>query len=193
MRNVCGDAKISAGAGIVAAQSWDEAHPKDRVASCGEELKSDSVHMNGSNQASSLIRWLKFNLVGAIGIAVQLGVLALLTAMGFNYLLATAAAVESAVLHNFVWHERYTWRDRGSRTFPSSASRLARFNLSTGAISIGGNLLLMRLLVGQAHLPPFLANLLSIAGCSLVNFLVSDRWVFRGPLWPVPGREAPQQ
>ena len=27
--------------------------------------------------------------------------------------------------------------------------------------------------------------LISIAACSLVNFLVSDRWVFRAPLWPV--------
>jgi putative flippase GtrA len=139
---------------------------------------------------TSTIRWLKFNLVGAIGIAVQLGMLSLLTSLGLNYLLATAAAVESAVLHNFLWHERFTWSDRGSGGFPSSALRLLRFNLTTGAVSIAGNLLLMRFFVGQARIPPFLANLLSIAGCSLVNFLVSDRWVFRTRLWPVPGRQA---
>ena len=27
-----------------------------------------------------------------------------------NYMAATALAVEPAVLHNFVWHEMYTWK-----------------------------------------------------------------------------------
>jgi putative flippase GtrA len=57
--------------------------------------------------------------------------------------------------------------------------RLLRFNLSTGATSIGGNLLLMFFLVGQAHLPALPSNLMAIAACSLANFLVTDRWVFR--------------
>ena len=45
--------------------------------------------------------------------------------------------------------------------------------------SILGNLLLMRLLVGGTHLRPTFGNMISIAVCSLANFLVSDRWVFR--------------
>jgi putative flippase GtrA len=123
---------------------------------------------------------MKFNLVGAIGIAVQLAMLAALTSgLHVEYLLATALAVETAVLHNFIWHERYTWADRRSLRRRDVAARLLRFNCTTGAISIGGNLLLMRLLVGQAHLPAIVANLITIAACSLVNFLVSDRVVFR--------------
>jgi putative flippase GtrA len=133
-------------------------------------------------------RWMKFNLVGAIGIGVQLGMLALLTSVfHMAYLPATALAVESAVLHNFVWHERFTWADRNTLRWRDAAVRLARFNLTTGMVSIGGNLLLMRLLVGQAHLPPVVANVMSVAGCSVVNFFVSDKWVFRGPLWPAVG------
>jgi putative flippase GtrA len=128
-------------------------------------------------------RWLKFNLVGAIGIAVQLGVLALLrVGLGMDYLLATALAVEAAVVHNFVWHERFTWADRGSLTLAQSGGRLVRFNLTTGAVSIAGNLVFMRLLVGGAGLPFIPANMLSIAGCSLLNFLLSDRVVFRPAL-----------
>ena len=43
-------------------------------------------------------RWLKFNGVGALGIVMQLGVLALLTGVfHVQYLIATAIAVESAV------------------------------------------------------------------------------------------------
>src|SRR5581483_12486383 len=128
-------------------------------------------------------RWLKFNLVGAIGIVVQLGVLEALTA-GFHlpYLPATALAVEAAVLHNFIWHERYTWSDRRHQS--GVLGRLLRFNTTTGAISIGGNLLLMALFAGACHVPPLLANMLSIATCSIANFLVSDRVVFTNSSTP---------
>jgi len=111
---------------------------------------------------------------------VQLGALSLLTALGVKYMLATTLAVEAAVLHNFLWHEHFTWADRSQGRGYATTFRLVRFNATTGAVLIGGNLLLMRLLVGEAHLRPLLANLISIAGCSLVNFLVSDRWVFPG-------------
>ena len=135
--------------------------------------------MTKPNIWRSVARWMKFNLVGGIGIGVQLLMLWLLTACGIGYMLATALAVESAVLHNFVWHERFTWVDRCDGRILQSAVRLLRFNLSTGAVSIIGNLLLMRLLVGQVHLRPMLANIIAIAACSILNFVVSDRWVFR--------------
>ncbi|MGH9686399.1 MAG: GtrA family protein [Candidatus Acidiferrales bacterium] len=124
-------------------------------------------------------RWLKFNLVGAIGMAFQFAILALLTiALRVHYLLATALAVECTVLHNFLWHERFTWADRKLRHTRAVAARLLHFNLTTGAISIGGNLLFMRILVGAAHAPLLLANCASVAACSVVNYLVNDRWVF---------------
>lgn len=130
----------------------------------------------------TLRRWLKFNLVGALGILVQLAVLHLLTrGLEANYLLATALAVEAAVLHNFFWHERFTWADRAAPSGwaeRASLNRLARFNLTTGAISVGGNLMGMSVLVEQAEMPFLAANLLSIALCSLANFVVSDRFVF---------------
>ncbi|HVO81634.1 MAG TPA: GtrA family protein [Terriglobales bacterium] len=122
------------------------------------------------------VRWLKFNFVGGLGIGVQLLVLAVLkSGLHLGYLIATALAVEAAVVHNFVWHERFTWADR------EAASRLARFlkfNLTTGMFSILGNLLLMKLLVGVASLNYLVANIITIAACSLVNFVVSDSFVF---------------
>ena len=125
-----------------------------------------------------LRHWLRFNAVGAIGIVVQLAALAILKSLlHLEYLLATALAVEVAVLHNFIWHQRWTWADRaGTR----AAARLVRFNLGTGAVSIAANLLFMRLLVGQLHMQYLLANMSSIAAASLANFLLSDLLVFRG-------------
>jgi len=140
---------------------------------------------------SRLARWLKFNFVGGIGIGVQfVALLVLKGVFHFDYLFATAIAVEAAVVHNFVWHEQFTWSDRvkrdrvtSDRLQPSwrrSLDRFARFNLTTGAVSIVGNLALMRVLVGAGHLNYLLANAIAIVLCSIVNFLVSDEWVFEG-------------
>ncbi len=133
-------------------------------------------------------RWLKFNSVGAIGVGVQLAVLTFLAGrLGANYLVATALAVEAAVLHNFMWHEKWTWADRlETSSRPGRLQRLLQFNLTTGAVSIIGNLLLMRLFAGMLDIHFLVANLMTIATCSIMNFLVSDRIVFQPSLW---GRE----
>ena len=123
--------------------------------------------------------WVKFNVVGAIGIGVQLAALAALNRVLGNYVVATAIAVELTVLHNFVWHERFTWADRASMSWRDSLVRLLKFNFSNGAISILGNILLMRWFVGEFRLPVVIANLLAIALCGLANFVVGDRFVFR--------------
>ena len=122
------------------------------------------------------MRWLKFIAVGAIGICLQLSVLALLrSGFGWNYLLSTVIAVEVTVVHNFLWHERFTWADRMTST---PFRRFVAFNLSNGAISLVGNIGLMKLLVGVFGLNYFLANVISIAACSLLNFAVGDQFVF---------------
>ena len=137
----------------------------------------------------TFVRWLKFNAVGGLGIVVQLASLSLLISVaGVDYLLATALAVESAVLHNFIWHERYTWADRRSVSLADTALRLLRFNLSNGLISIVGNLLLMRLFAGHLHVPYLIANVLTIASCALLNFVAADRLVFSESGQMVPGR-----
>jgi len=125
------------------------------------------------------LRLAKFSLVGGMGIGVQLATLAVLNALGMNYLLATGLAVESAVLHNFVWHRRFTWRERSEPGERGMLAALLRFHLSNGMISLLGNLLMMRWLVGFLHIPVLMANLLTITLCWAANFLASDRWVFR--------------
>ncbi|MGB8986277.1 MAG: GtrA family protein, partial [Candidatus Sulfotelmatobacter sp.] len=131
--------------------------------------------------ANILVRWLRFNLVGGIGIAVQLVLLfSLKSILHFNYLAATALAVEATVIHNFLWHERYTWADRVQLSWQNSLSRLLRFNLTNGTVSIAGNLGLMKLMVDLAHMNYLIANAIAIAICSLVNFVVSNQYVFDG-------------
>ncbi|HSW49036.1 MAG TPA: GtrA family protein, partial [Bryobacteraceae bacterium] len=104
-----------------------------------------------TNALTRLIeRVAKFHTVGLVGAGVQLVALAFFkTAAGISYLPATALAVEVAVLHNFCWHERWTWVERTRRTpgLGSRLIRLLRFNLTTGLVSIASNLVLMRVFV----------------------------------------------
>ena len=108
----------------------------------------------------------------------QLTLMAAMIRMGVHYLPATALAVEATVLHNFVWHQRWTWRDRRTASPRASAARLARFQLLNGSVSLCGNLALMSLLSGRAGLDPIAANILSIGACSFLNFAGSHALVF---------------
>jgi len=156
-----------------------------------EAMKSADDHeqLTGAADRSVLAprivaRWLKFNFVGAIGIAVQFIALFLLKGvLHFHYLVATAIAVEAAVVHNFVWHELFTWVDRikpagAEQEWRRSRLRLLRFHLANGAVSILGNLALMKVMVGEGHMNYLVANAIAIGLCSVVNFLVSEEWVF---------------
>jgi len=124
------------------------------------------------------VRFLRFNAVGVLGFAVQLGVLALLVHAGLHYLAATALAVEVAILHNFVWHERWTWADRPAGSERTRLGRLARFHAVNGGVSIAGNLLLMPVLVRVCGIPVLTANATAVLVCALVNFSGAERLVF---------------
>src|SRR4029453_8866278 len=102
--------------------------------------------MRAQVHPSAWRRWLTFNGIGLLGMALQLTILGTLTRiLGVHYLVATAIAVEATVLHNFVWHQRWTWRDWPTGSLRGSASRLARFHALNGLAPPFGNLAIRRL------------------------------------------------
>jgi putative flippase GtrA len=128
-----------------------------------------------------MAHWIKFNVVGVLGFVLQLGALFVLThtTHSISYLAATVLAVELAVLNNFVWHHLWTWRDRQSSSVNETLRRLAKFNLTTGLVSIAGNLIFMSILVGRLGVAIVLANLISVLACSVLNFILADRLAFK--------------
>lgn len=125
-------------------------------------------------------RFLRYNLVGVLGLGVKFSLLASLVELaGMGHLAATAIAVEAAVLHNFTWHLRFTWRDRSvGLSSRAVLARLLRFHLANGAVGMTTNLVLMRLLVDGLGLHYLPANLLATSTAGLFNFLLAGSCVF---------------
>src|ERR1035438_9035309 len=84
-----------------------------RDGNCGRHPAHGPTLPPGAAAVNTFIRWGKFNLVGAVGMVVQLAALTLFSRLATgHYLYASAAAIEVTLLHNFVWHLHYTWCDR---------------------------------------------------------------------------------
>ena len=122
-----------------------------------------------------------FVLVGAMGFAWQLAVLQLLTWSGAPVEAGAAAGVAAAILHNFLWHRRYTWADRRRTGATAAAAQFLRFAGLNGVVSLVGNVVLTGALV-RAGAPLLGANALAVGACSLANFVLSDRLVFAASL-----------
>ena len=114
-------------------------------------------------------RFARFNLVGAIGIGVQLLIVALLVhGLGVDPIVATVLGISCAIVHNFAWHVRWTWRDR-MQPGTSSTRAFIRFVGANGVVSLIGSVLLMPVLLA-AGLSAIAANLVAIVACGLLNF-----------------------
>ena len=59
------------------------------------------------------MRFIKFSIVGSIGVGVNLGLLYILVEwFGLYYMLAAAISIGASVVSNFILNDKWTWRDR---------------------------------------------------------------------------------
>lgn len=127
-----------------------------------------------------LIRFSKHNLVGVLGLLWKLMVMILFQeVLKIGYLLSTVCAVETVLLHNFFWHQHWTWKDRLEElALNRMLLRLMRYHLCTGLTAMAANLGMMRVLVGSLGLHYLPALLLSTGFAGALNFLLAARVVF---------------
>jgi putative flippase GtrA len=127
-----------------------------------------------------VMRLLRFSVAGLVGFLVQVAAIALLVSYtSMHYLVATILAVEVAILINFAWHERWTWRDRPAMNERERWVRLARFNAMTGLTSIAGSVMVTLMLVELLSLSPIVANIISVIALGGLNFAGANTLVFR--------------
>ena len=160
--------------------------------------------------AGALTLLTRFGLVGLSGVFVNLGALALLSALGCLSTTASAVAIEVSILSNFALNDRWTFAER---RVGSMGSRLARFQLVSliGAVMQWGTFVLCGLLFALFDLsqggwvsyepvwregglsaliasPPslgawqYLAQLIGVGVAMSWNFLVNLTWTWGSTL-----------
>jgi dolichol-phosphate mannosyltransferase len=119
-------------------------------------------------------RFIKFNVVGLSGVFVNEGLLIFLQLRGVYVLYASAAAIETSILTNFLLHDLWTFRDRRSG---HAATRLAKFN----ALMLAGlvaNLAIVYAGTAYFGTPAALANLVGIGAAFLLRYTLSVKYAW---------------
>lgn len=125
-------------------------------------------------------RFVKFCIVGASGVVVNMGLLYVLTEQaGLYYLVSSAIAIECSFVSNFILHELWTWRGVGQPGAGHRLKRLAKFHIVYG-IGLGINLSLLYTLTEYVDIYYILSNLIAIGAATLWNFWWSAKWTWRG-------------
>jgi dolichol-phosphate mannosyltransferase len=120
--------------------------------------------------------FLKFCIVGASGVLVNLGVFTVLLALGANKYLASPVAIECSIITNFLGNNYWTFR---RRSFGSGIHvRGLRFNTVSFlslAVSFGTFVILSAALPGVA---PQFHQFIGIIPATLVNYFLNSYWTF---------------
>jgi dolichol-phosphate mannosyltransferase len=141
----------------------------------GSKVITEYIHMLGREGWKQHGKLIRFCIVGASGIIVNLGILYFLTeCVGIYYLLSSAIAIEISIITNFILNNYWTWK----RKHKGFWKRLGQFQLvSLSALIINeGILFSLTELFGVWYL---VAQLVGIVVATGVNFIVNNKWTFR--------------
>lgn len=119
-------------------------------------------------------RFLKFLAVGATGIAVNEGLLWLLTESGLFYLFSSLIGIETSIISNFILNDLWTFRKERKGPF---LGRLGKFNVAR-LITLAINLMVLWLLTSFG-LHYLISNLIGIAIATIIGYLASLWWVWK--------------
>ena len=78
--------------------------------------------------SQTVLRFLRFGLVGASGVVVNMAALIFLTEkLKINYAVSSLAAIELSILSNFALNNAWTWADRRTKPFRMNRTRDAQY------------------------------------------------------------------
>jgi dolichol-phosphate mannosyltransferase len=120
-------------------------------------------------------RFIRFGFVGLSGVVIDMGLLYLLhTVWGFALTRSAIFAAEFAILNNFFWNDRWTFRDlaKQQRSPGKVLKRLLKFNLVC-LMGVVLKVLLLNLLFNQLGINAYVANLVAIAIVTVWNFWIN--------------------
>jgi dolichol-phosphate mannosyltransferase len=123
-------------------------------------------------------RLIKFGIVGASGVGVNVGCLYLFAEFGrIPYFIASVIAIELSIISNFTANLLWTWRDRSHET--TLLTKIVRYHIGAGATAFLGNYLILIALTELFGLHYMISNLIGIAVGTFSNYLINDLWTFK--------------
>ncbi|MCX6135417.1 MAG: GtrA family protein [Ignavibacteriales bacterium] len=123
-------------------------------------------------------RLIKFGVVGASGVLVNVGCLYLLTEFArIPYFIASLIAIELSIISNFTINILWTWRDRSEKG--TLSTKLVRYHIGAGATAFLGNYLILVALTEFFGMHYMISNLIGIAVGTFSNYLINDLWTFK--------------
>ncbi len=123
-------------------------------------------------------RLIKFGIVGATGIVVNMGSLYLLTEIGkIPYFVASLIAIELSILSNFSINLGWTWKDRSEAG--TTWAKLLRYHIGVGITAFFGNYLILIALTEWFGVHYLISNLVGICIGTFANYVVNDLWTFK--------------
>lgn len=139
---------------------------------------SAAVHRRvgrGMRRPHNWYQLVKFCAVGGSGVLVNMLVFSTLTEWVFSvhHLIAATLAFIVALTNNFWWNRHWTFGARDGH----AGFQAARF-FTVSLIAFGIQVSILELLVTGAGLPAILAQALSIAAATPVNFIGNKMWSF---------------
>jgi dolichol-phosphate mannosyltransferase len=119
-------------------------------------------------------RFVRFCVVGATGVFVDMGLLYLLsdpTTLGLGLTRSKIMAAEAAIFSNFLLNDAWTFGDLAHKTpgMRAKARRFLGFN-AICSIGVGLNVLLLNVLFNYGHINRYIANALSILAVTAWNY-----------------------
>ena len=130
-------------------------------------------------RTGELARFLKYCLVGASGVLVNMGLLWLLTEVGGLFYLASAAiSIETSIITNFTLNDRFTFPDRRARGLAPFLRRLGKFNL-VSLTGLAVNMAVLWTLTSMLGIHYLISNLVGIAAATMWNYAVNFLWTWK--------------
>jgi dolichol-phosphate mannosyltransferase len=125
-------------------------------------------------------RFLRFGIVGAVGVVINMGFYTLLYDLVHIYdLIAGAIAIELSILNNFILNDRWTFRDRATKGWKTWFKRCLAFHLSSGLVAMLAQLLTLYVLTRFLGMWDKLAYLIGIGIGALANYIICNHLIFR--------------
>ncbi|MDJ0738253.1 MAG: glycosyltransferase family 2 protein [Gammaproteobacteria bacterium] len=121
--------------------------------------------------------FIKFALVGASGVVVNLGAFALLLGLGVNKFIASPIAIELSIIWNFLFNNYWTFRWRKSRD--RTRIKGLKFNAVSFASLAVSYVTFVALSLAFPDVAPHWHQLAGIVPAALINYFLNSYWTFR--------------